>query len=73
MVKAGMSPMAVIQSATANGARALGIEREVGTIEAGKRADLVAVAEDPLRDIRALQSVRFVMQGGVVALSRPRQ
>jgi imidazolonepropionase-like amidohydrolase len=71
MVKAGMSPMAVIEATTANGARALGIDREVGTIEPGKRADLVAVTEDPLRDIRALQSVRFVMQGGVVVLSRP--
>ena len=71
MVKAGMSPMAVIQAATASGARALGIDSEVGTLEPGKRADLVAVDEDPMRDVRALQSVRFVMHDGAVALSRP--
>lgn len=64
MVAAGMSPMDAIRSATLNTAKLLKIEQEVGTIEAGKLADLVAVSGDPLEDITLLQSIEFVMKNG---------
>jgi imidazolonepropionase-like amidohydrolase len=66
MVEAGMPPMAAIKSATIEGARLLGMEKELGTVEADKFADLVAVAGDPLADITAMTKVRLVMKGGVV-------
>jgi imidazolonepropionase-like amidohydrolase len=66
MVEAGMSPMAAIKAATIEAARLIAMDREVGTIEPGKAADLVAVPGDPLTDIRAMTRVRFVMKGGVV-------
>ena len=58
--------MAAIQSATKTAAEILGWSDRVGTLEAGKFADLVAVAGDPLRDITELERVSFVMKGGVV-------
>lgn len=66
MVKYGMSPMQAIQAGTLNGATLLGRETEVGSVERGKLADLVAVKGDPLRDIAVLQHVDFVMKGGGV-------
>ncbi len=66
LVRAGMTPMQAIQAGTRVGAEALGREDRVGTIEAGKLADLVAVAGDPLRDIAALERPVFVMLGGRV-------
>jgi imidazolonepropionase-like amidohydrolase len=65
-VALGMSPMEVLQSAAVNAAELIGIGDETGTIEAGKRADLIAVASNPLRDIRQLEQVLFVMKEGVV-------
>jgi len=65
-VRLGLSPMGAIKAATANAARVLGIEKETGTIEVGKRADVVAVARDPLADVTALESVSFVMKDGRV-------
>ena len=66
MVEGGMAPLAAIKSATAEGARVLGLASELGTVEAGKKADLVAVPGDPLADIRQMTKVSFVMKGGVV-------
>lgn len=66
MVEAGMPPMEAIRSATVHAAEMLGISDDVGTLQAGRRADLIAVAGDPLEDIRLLQQVRFVMKDGVV-------
>ena len=66
MVEAGMPPMAAIKSATSVGAELLGMEKDLGTIEAGKLADLVAVPGDPLFDITAMSKVSFVMRNGVV-------
>ena len=63
-VQAGMSPADVIRSATSVAARAVGVGHLVGTIEPGKEADLIVVDQDPLQDIRALRSMRMVMQGG---------
>jgi imidazolonepropionase-like amidohydrolase len=64
MVRYGVSPMDAIRAATLSGAQLLGRERELGSIAAGKYADLVAVDGDPLQDIERLRSVRGVMKGG---------
>ena len=66
MVRLGLSPMAAIRTATINAARVLGIDKDLGTVEAGKRADIVAVPGDPLADVTALESVSFVMKDGRV-------
>ena len=66
MVEAGMPPMAAIKSATLEAAKLIGIEKDAGTIEAGKFADLVAVPGDLLADIKLVSKVSFVMKGGVV-------
>jgi imidazolonepropionase-like amidohydrolase len=66
MVKYGMTPMQAIRSATSVAAALLDQQESLGAIEAGKLADIVAVAGDPLKDITELERVRFVMKGGVV-------
>ena len=66
MVEAGMPPMAAIQSATRDAAILLGEIENLGTIEAGKYADFVAVDGDPLADIAILMTPSFVMKGGEV-------
>ena len=66
MVEAGMPPMAAIQSATISAATLLGVEKDFGSVEKGKFADLVAVDGDPLKDITLLQKIAFVMKGGAV-------
>jgi imidazolonepropionase-like amidohydrolase len=66
MVEAGMPPMAALRSATIEAARLIGMEQDLGTIEPGKVADLVAVPGDPLADIRVMTKVAFVMKGGRV-------
>ena len=66
MVEAGLSPLASIQAGTVNAADLLGWSDKVGTIEAGKWADMVAVDGDPVKDVRTLENVKFVMKGGEV-------
>jgi imidazolonepropionase-like amidohydrolase len=66
MVKYGMSPLAVLQADLVNGAKLLGWEGQIGALEPGYLADVIAVPRDPVRDIGALQNVTFVMKGGVV-------
>jgi imidazolonepropionase-like amidohydrolase len=66
MVEAGMPPMAAIKASTLEAARLLDMEKEIGTVEPGKAADLVAVPGDPLADIKQMTKVTFVMKGGVV-------
>jgi imidazolonepropionase-like amidohydrolase len=66
MVKFGMTPGQALRSATAAGAELLGWSDKLGTIEAGKLADIVAVSGDPLEDVTRLEQVRFVMKDGVV-------
>ena len=61
---AGMSPAEAIASATTGAAKLLGMEREIGRIAPGFSADLIAVSGDPLRDVRALETVDFVMVRG---------
>ena len=66
LVKHGMPAAEAIKAATVNAADLLGIASEVGTLEAGKQADLIAVAGDPLKDVTVLKRVSFVMKGGRV-------
>ena len=67
MVRYGMTPMQAIQSATINAARLLGREAELGSLQPGRRADLVAVAGDPLADIGLLRTgIVAVMKDGVL-------
>jgi imidazolonepropionase-like amidohydrolase len=66
MVKFGMTPAQAIRAATSSAADLIGRSRDVGTIEANKFADIIAVTADPLQDVRALENVGFVMKGGVV-------
>jgi imidazolonepropionase-like amidohydrolase len=69
----GMTPMEAIQSATRNAAEAIWLGKETGTLEAGKSADIIAVAGDPLRDIRILQEkekIMIVMKEGKVFVDR---
>ena len=64
LVQFGMTPGEAIESATVNAADLLGIADQVGTLEPGKAADLIAVDADPLADVRVLKQVRYVMQAG---------
>lgn len=66
MVRYGMTPMQAIQSATVVAAELLERPNDMGAIESGKYADIVAVVGDPLKDISELERVRFVMKGGEV-------
>lgn len=66
MTEAGMPAMAAIQAATIEGAKLLGIEQELGSIRAGKLADIIAVPGDPLQDISVMGQVSFVMKAGKI-------
>jgi imidazolonepropionase-like amidohydrolase len=66
MVRYGMTPMQAIQAATMEAARLLDQTDNMGAIEPGKYADIIATAGDPLKDISELERVRFVMKGGQV-------
>lgn len=66
MVRYGMTPLAVIKSATLVAAELLGWQNKIGSLEAGKLADLIAVSGNPLADITELQRVKFVMKDGKV-------
>jgi imidazolonepropionase-like amidohydrolase len=65
-VQAGFTPMEAIQSATIVPARAMGLEKESGTIEKGKRGDLILVNGDPLEDIHQIRNVEYVVTNGTV-------
>lgn len=64
LVRLGMSNADAVRAATINAAQVLGIADQLGTLESGKLADLIAVSANPLEDIRTLEQVRFVMKGG---------
>ncbi len=73
LVEAGMSPMQALQAATGLAAECLGWERELGTVQVGRLADLVAVEGDPLRDITILQRperIKLVYKGGKLCVDR---
>jgi len=66
MVKYGMTSAQALHSATTTAAELLGMQDKIGSLEAGKYADIVAVPGDPMADIQQLEKVNFVMKGGVV-------
>lgn len=66
MVKWGLTPMQVIQAATIRNAELFGIADEIGSIRAGKAADIIAVDGNPLADVKELEDVDFVMKGGKI-------
>jgi imidazolonepropionase-like amidohydrolase len=66
MTYAGLPPAAVLKAATINGATALGVEDKLGSVEVGKRADLVVVNGNPVDDIKAARNIQFVIKDGVV-------
>ncbi|WP_266364581.1 metal-dependent hydrolase family protein [Tellurirhabdus rosea] len=66
MVEAGMPPLEAIRAATVVNAELLGLRDQLGSIETGKLADLIAVDQNPLQNIKTLQTVRFVMKDGKV-------
>ena len=68
MVKFGMTPLQAIRAATVVAAQLMGWEDRVGSIEAGKYADLVAVEGDPLADITELERVKFVTTSSNLAV-----
>jgi imidazolonepropionase-like amidohydrolase len=65
-VKYGQTPMQAIRSATISAAELIGHEKEIGSLEPGKWADLIAVQGDPLQDVRVLENVPFVMKEGKI-------
>lgn len=69
MTDAGLSPMDAIVAATKNAADLIG-SRDIGTVEAGRYADIIAVDADPLADVSRLETVTFVMKGGAVVVWR---
>lgn len=73
LVDSGMSPMEAIKSATSTASECLGLDDRIGTVEAGKTADLILVDSNPLDDVTTLEegrSVRFVMKGGQIVIDK---
>jgi imidazolonepropionase-like amidohydrolase len=66
MVGLGMSPMDAIKSATSRPAEMLDMSGQIGVIAPGAYADVVAVSEDPIKDVKELGNVKFVMKDGIV-------
>lgn len=66
MQASGLTPLQVLSASTHGGALAMGLEKEIGTVEKGKIADLLIVGADPAADIANLRKVRYVVRGGVV-------
>lgn len=70
MVGAGMTPTETLRAATVSAAELLGLQASVGTLEAGKLADIIAVAEDPTRNVKTLEAMQFVMRSGQVYVQK---
>jgi imidazolonepropionase-like amidohydrolase len=66
MVKWGMTAPQALRTITFNSADLIGRSKDVGTIETGKYADIIAVSGDPLQDITIMQNIGFVMKGGTI-------
>ena len=64
MAAAGLQPMVVLQAATRLPAEMMGLEDQIGTVEVGKQADLIVLADDPLADMKALRSIQWTIKGG---------
>ena len=66
MVQWGMAPAQALRTATFNSADLIGRSKDVGSLQTGKFADIIAVSGDPIQDITLMQHVGFVMKGGVI-------
>jgi imidazolonepropionase-like amidohydrolase len=66
MVRYGMQPLAVLQADMLNGARLLGWDGQIGALQSGYLADIIAVPGNPLDDMHVLTQVVFVMKGGII-------
>jgi imidazolonepropionase-like amidohydrolase len=66
MVEGGLTPTEALQTATTHGAELLRLSSEIGSLEQGKAADIIAVSGDPTKDIHAMKTVVFVMKAGRV-------
>ena len=66
MVKGGLTPTEALQTATTHAAELLGLSKEIGSLEQGKAADIIAVSGDPTKDIHAMDTVVFVMKAGKI-------
>jgi imidazolonepropionase-like amidohydrolase len=64
MAAAGLPSMVVLQAATRLPAEMIGLADEIGTVEVGKRADLIVLAQDPLADMKALRSIQWTIKDG---------
>ena len=71
LVKGGLTPVQALQAATVRAAELLGLSASVGSIEAGKSADIIAVSGDPLKDLSAMEKVVFVMKAGEIVRQQP--
>jgi imidazolonepropionase-like amidohydrolase len=65
-----MTPTEALRAATVSASELLGLQGSIGTLEAGKLADIIAVAEDPTRNVKTLEAMRFVMRNGQVYVQR---
>ncbi len=63
--EAGLSPMEVVTAGTLNGARMMNLDKEIGTVEVGKKADLIILSENPLENSHAFRSIQYTVQEGV--------
>ena len=64
LAQGGLSPLEALRCATLNGAKSLGMDRDIGSLQAGKLADLVVIDGDPLKDIRQSEKVMWTMVNG---------
>lgn len=71
LTQIGMAPGQALEAGTREGARLMGLDHDIGTLEPGKLADIIAVPGDPLADIKVTEHVSFVMQGGRIVVGRP--
>lgn len=70
MTAAGMTPIQIIIASTKNAASVVGLEKEIGTLEPGKVADLLVVDGNPLQNLKDLSNLRLVIHNGVVVIQK---